>query len=403
MNCSPRHILIGILGILAITAPFIWFHLDYQPQTQTVQLEPALAKGLIFFRGLIPVFIVLTLFIAWQRCSKYIPLPPALKAIGHGLSRFKYHTYFPLALGLLLILASFVLDAKSLSLGVFMGLFMLQALGLNITTGMTGLLVLGYAGFFAYGGYVFALAQILIPGLPWWSAMPVVFLLGAVIGGLVGLPCLRLRGDYLAIVTLGFAESFRELMRNLEITGGNKGISLNSDSKIQGFLGISSLQSSFLIILGMVAVSVFVIHRLYHSAIGRAWIAIREDEIAASAMGIPVVRMKLLAFALSAAFAALAGQLYVCYVGFIDPAACAFEQSVLVLAMVILGGMGSIPGVLLGSALLYLIPALLRDQFPAISDYRLLLFGSIMVVMMLYRPQGLLGSKRHQLELKPGT
>jgi branched-chain amino acid transport system permease protein len=149
----------------------------------------------------------------------------------------------------------------------------------------------------------------------------------------------------------------------------------------------------------MVALSVFVIYRLYHSPIGRAWIAIREDETAAGAMGVPVTQMKLLAFALSSAFAGIAGVLYVSCVGFIDPEACAFEQSVLVLAMVILGGLGSIPGALLGSAVLYLIPTLLRDQFPAISDYRLLLFGVIMVVMMLYRPQGLLGSRRRELEV----
>jgi branched-chain amino acid transport system permease protein len=401
MKRPLRQILLSVLGLFFITAPFIWFKLDYNFSTQTVLLVPALQKGLHFFQGLLPAFVALCFVFAWRQLHQHL-LPSSVKS---ELSQ-SFHAYIkhPRALPLLclaLLSVTFFFDNKSLNMAVFTGLFMLQALGLNITTGMTGLLVLGYAGFYAFGGYAFALAQILIPGLPWWTALPFVFALGALIGTLVGLPCLRLRGDYLAIVTLGFSESFRELMRNLEITGGDKGIILAPTSKIQGLLNLSPLQTSYLITLIAVVLSVFCIYRIYHSAIGRAWIAIREDEIAAAAMGIPVVRMKLLAFSLSAAFAALAGQLYVCHIGFIDPAICAFEQSVMVLAMVILGGLGSIPGVLLGAALLYWIPTLLRDHFPALSDYRLLLFGIIMVVMMLYRPQGLWGSRRHQLELKP--
>jgi len=403
MNRGLRNTLLGCLGLFAITAPFIWFRLDYNTTAQTVELIPALSKGVKFFQGLLPVFIALAACFAWQRLQKKISIPAAAQRSGQWLARQQQNPLLLPAAVLLLFSATFWLDAKNLNYAVTVGIFMLQALGLNITTGMTGLLVLGYAGFYAFGGYAFAIAQILIPGLPWWAALPFVFLAGGILGWLVGLPCLRLRGDYLAIVTLGFAESFRELMRNLEITGGDKGISLAASSKFQGMLGLNGLQSSYVFTLLAVILSVFFIYRIYHSAIGRAWIAIREDEIAASSMGVPVVRMKLLAFALSAAFAALAGQFTACHVGFIDPASSAFEQSVIVLAMVILGGMGSIPGVLLGSTLLYLIPTLLRDQFPSISDYRLLIFGIIMVVMMLYRPQGLWGSKRHQLELKAGS
>jgi branched-chain amino acid transport system permease protein len=399
MSRGARNFLLGALGLLLITAPFIWFKLDYNFTQQTVQLRPALQRGLAFFQGLGPAFAVAALVAAWGPLKKRAGLPDLTERWPAAWQKAGDSPWFyPGTLAAVLVLG-FFLDAKSLNNGIYVGLFMLQALGLNIITGMTGLLVLGYAGFFAFGAYAFAVGQILLPGLPWWLALPLVFAAGGGVGWLVGLPCLRLRGDYLALVTLGFAESFRELMRNLEITGGDKGISLNLASKIQGFFGCSGLQITYWVVAAVVALSVLVIHRLYHSPIGRAWIAIREDETAAGAMGVPVTQMKLLAFALSSAFAALAGVLYVSCIGFVDPDACAFEQSVLVLAMVILGGLGSIPGALLGSSLLYLIPTLLRDQFPSISDYRLLLFGVIMVVMMLYRPQGLLGSRRRELEV----
>lgn len=399
MAARIRPILLGILGLLAITAPFVWFRLAYNVQEQTVQLQPAPARGWAFFEGILPAFFVVLLFAGWGPLKKRVPVPAVPEIWKSRWADAAGRPWFWPAWALAAGGAALVLDAKGLSMGIFMGIFMLQALGLNIVTGMTGLLVLGYAGFFAFGGYAFAVAQVLVPGLPWWAVFPVGFALGGGVGWLVGLPCLRLRGDYLALVTLGFAESFRELMRNLEITNGDKGISLGASSKIQPLLGLSSMQMTFVVVVAMVAASVFVILRIYHSPVGRAWIAIREDETAAAAMGVPVIRMKLLAFALSAAFAALAGVLYAAHVGFIDPTACAFEQSVMVLAMVILGGLGSIPGVLLGSALLYLIPTLLRDQIPSLSDYRLLLFGVIMVAMMLYRPQGLLGSRRHELEM----
>jgi branched-chain amino acid transport system permease protein len=284
-----------------------------------------------------------------------------------------------------------------------MGLYMIRALGLNITIGFTGLLVLGYAGFVSLGAYAFAVGQHSIPDLSWWMAAPLVFIIGGIAGFLVGLPCLRLRGDYLAIVTLGFAESFRELTRNLEkITGGEQGLIVSNSiqSITLPIVGIISkpLVTYWIVVL-VVFATVWFIQRIYGSRIGKAWIAIREDEIAAASMGIPVVKMKLLAFALSAAFGALSGVLMVAYTPFIDPSAAQFDESVKVLAMVILGGLGSIPGVLFGSAVLYLIPEILRDRLPFLSEYRLLLFGVIMVVMMLYRPQVIFGTKRHQLEL----
>ena len=297
---------------------------------------------------------------------------------------------------------------------------MILALGLNITVGMTGLLVLGYAGFYAFGAYVFALGQQDLPYFPWWLATPVAFLLGGCAGYLLGLPCLRLRGDYLAIVTLGFAEAFRELIRNLPITGADQGIILQPAATFRPMLGLDKHQVTYLTTMVLLFIAVFLVGRIHRSPIGRAWNAIRENEIAAASVGVPVVQMKLLAFSLSAAIAAVAGVLYGAKDGFVSPALGEFQQSITILAMVILGGLGNSYGALLGAALLYLvpewlkllpntlqqnpglssaIPSFLRNALANFSDYHLLLFGAVMVIMMLYRPQGLLGSSRRKDEI----
>jgi len=357
---------------------------------------------------------------------------------------------------------AFFFSPSSLSLLTAVGIYMLLALGLNITVGMTGLLVLGYAGFYGFGAYFFALTQQNLPYFPWWMAAPLAFFLGGGVGYLLGLPCLRLRGDYLAIVTLGFAEAFRELMRNLSNddttkttygpffqtvidffkkmspdfvtlvhhilrvlthifdTGGDKGIILSDSAKFGKVAHMSGGQWSYLITALVLFLAVFLVQRLYHSPVGRGWMAIRENEVAAASVGVPVVQMKLLAFSLSAAIAAVAGVLYGAKDGFISPDICAFRESIMVLAMVILGGLGNSYGALLGAALLYLVPEYLkllpsmiqgnallrtvvppfmRDSFQHLSDYRLLLFGGVMVLMMLYRPQGLLGSRRRKTEM----
>lgn len=292
-------------------------------------------------------------------------------------------------------LLGLAMSAKGVSMGTFVCLHMILALGLNVTIGMTGLLVLGYSAFYSAGAYSAGLSH-----LPWIATLPLGALVAALLGWLVGLPCLRLRGDYLAIVTLGFAEAFRELVRNLSVTGGDMGLLVPPISRFQGVAGLTSAQVSWIASLVALALVTLCVHHLYHSRIGRAWIAIREDEVAAGAMGIPVVRLKLLAFTVSAALAGLAGALFAGFTGFVDPSTSTFEQSVLILAMTILGGLGSIPGSLVGAALLYLLPSFLRDWFPAISDYRLLFFGMVLVAMMIFRPQGLLGSPRHKLELE---
>ena len=421
MNSRWRPYLLGIPGLAIITFPFLWLRLkpDFDKHTVTVVWAPE--HGLQFFGDLSPVFLVA--FFIWLGIhanrrfgwGKALAQNQTWQQAGHTWTQYWAWGTMPLVLS-----GSFFLSSSSLSLLTNVGIYMLLALGLNITVGMTGLLVLGYAGFYGFGAYFFALSQQNLPYFPWWLAGPIAFVLGGLAGYLLGLPCLRLRGDYLAIVTLGFAEAFREMMRNLDIAGSDRGIILHDSALFRGFAHMSRGQTGYLFTALILFLAVFLLQRLYHSPVGRAWIAIRENEVAAASIGVPVVQMKLLAFSLSAAIAAVAGVVYGAKDGFVSPAMCEFQQSIMVLAMVILGGLGNSYGALLGAALLYLvpeylklvpsmiqgnaflstvIPPFLRDALQHLSDYRLLLFGAVMVLMMLYRPQGLLGSRRRKTEM----
>jgi branched-chain amino acid transport system permease protein len=416
-----RPYLLGALGLAALTFPFLWLQLAPDYATNTVRVTWAFDHGLKFFTDLLPVFAVALLIWAVNRAGRAfgwraaIERTAAYRRTAAGWAAWGNWLAMALALSGTLFLSS-----SNLSMLTNVGIYMLLALGLNITVGMTGLLVLGYAAFYGLGAYVFALGQQGLPFFPWWLAIPVAFLIGGGAGYLLGLPCLRLRGDYLAIVTLGFAEAFRELMRNLDVTGSDKGIILQDQAMFRGCLGLTHGQVAYLLTALLLFAAVFLVERIYHSPIGRAWVAIRENEIAAASVGVPVVQMKLLAFSLSAAVAAVAGVLYGAKDGFVSPAMCEFQQSITILAMVILGGLGNSYGALLGAALLYLVPEYLKsmpnaiqesglggalpsfllDSFRDLADYRLLIFGAVMVLMMLYRPQGLLGSRRRKTEMQ---
>lgn len=381
--------------VLLITFPFIFLKVSYEPLSGILKVNPDLSRGFEFLGRLIPLVLGGgVLFYLFTFLNQKTWFQTKSHRIYHQYKILRKQSLFPWIIYLISGSIAFIADPKTLNVFIMVGIYMILSLGLNVTIGMTGLLVLGYAGFYSLGGYTFAILQQKIPGFTWWMALPIAAALGALVGWLVGLPCLRLRGDYLAIVTLGFAESFRELVRNIpSLTGGDIGIVIESSAKVGASWGVGTKSVMYLLVLTAVFITVILLHRLYYSPWGRAWTAIRENEIAAEAMGVPVVRMKLLAFSISAAFAAIAGVLYTAHIGFLNPESSAFEISVLVLAMVILGGLGSIPGALLGSFLLYYIPTILRDYFPFIADYRLLIFGVVMVVMMLIRPQGILGSK----------
>jgi branched-chain amino acid transport system permease protein len=277
-------------------------------------------------------------------------------------------------------------------------LYIMLGLGLNIVVGLAGLLDLGYVAFYAVGAYSYALLNYHF-GLSFWIALPIGALMGAVFGILLGFPVLRLRGDYLAIVTLGFGEIIRLVLENWnDFSFGPSGIANISRPSFFGIdlpLRSSAIYLYFLIIL-LVLFTIFVVNRLQHSRIGRAWVALREDEIACQAMGIDKVKTKLAAFALGATWAGMAGVVFAAKTTFINPASFTFHESAMILSIVVLGGMGSIPGVILGALIFILLPEYLR----AFSDYRMLLFGAIMVLMMVFRPQGLISNTRRTYELK---
>ena len=307
----------------------------------------------------------------------------------------------------------------------FVLLYMLLAIGLNIVVGYAGLLDLGYIAFYALGAYLYAWLASPHFGLhlPFWVVLPLGATLAGLFGVLLGAPTLRLRGDYLAIVTLGFGEIIRIFMNNLNapfnLTNGPQGMNRIDPVSVAGLslgkplhvagLTLPPTTLYYYLFLAFVLLAIFVAMRLQDSRIGRAWAALREDEIAAAAMGIDTRNVKLLAFAMGASFGGLAGGLFAAFQGFISPESFTLWESILVLCMIVLGGMGNIPGVLLGAALLTLIPEALRylgDLQRATlghvvvdpSDLRMLLFGVALVMMMLFRPAGLLPSRLRRRE-----
>jgi branched-chain amino acid transport system permease protein len=304
-------------------------------------------------------------------------------------------------------------------------LYIMLALGLNIVVGYAGLLDLGYIAFYAVGAYLYALLASPHFGLHWpvWAILPMGAMLAAGFGVLLGAPTLKLRGDYLAIVTLGFGEIIRIFLTNLNtpinITNGPQGVSLIDPITIGGFslgethslLGITlpSTYTYYYLFLGLTLAIVFISIRLQDSRIGRAWVAIREDEVAAAAMGINTRNVKLLAFAMGASFAGVSGGLFAGFQGFISPESFTLFESVIVLCMIVLGGMGNIAGVVLGALLITVFPEALRYLgelqqllFGRVlvdpNDLRLLVFGLALVIVMLFRPAGLLPSVRRRRE-----
>ena len=292
-------------------------------------------------------------------------------------------------------------------------LYILLALGLNIVVGFAGLLDLGYIAFYAVGAYLFALlasphlvenlpaVAAMFPNglhLPIWAAIPLGAGVAGMMGVLLGAPTLKLRGDYLAIVTLGFGEIIRLVLENWsEFSRGPSGI---ANIPRPGLFGLDltldqAIIYLYFLTLAMVLFTVFVVNRLQHSRIGRAWIALREDEIACQAMGIDKTRTKLAAFALGATWAGMAGVFFAAKTTFVNPASFTFLESAIILCIVVLGGMGSIVGVIIAALILILLPEYLR----AFADYRMLVFGAVLVAMMVFRPQGLVTGVRRTYTL----
>lgn len=337
-------------------------------------------------------------------------------------------------LGIVLAVFPFIVGASLgnswLRIVDFALLYIMLALGLNIVVGFAGLLDMGYIAFYAVGAYLYALLASPHFGLhlPVWLIIPAGAVLAGVAGALLGAPTLRLRGDYLAIVTLGFGEIVRIFMNNLNapinITNGPQGISgidpihagaitLAKPLNILGFT-LPSLHAYYFLFLALALLIVFVTIRLEDSRIGRAWVAIREDEIAAKSCGINTRNIKLLAFTMGASFGGVAGGLFAGFQGFVSPESFNLMESVMVLCMVVLGGMGNIPGVILGGVLLTVLPEFFRHSAGPIQQWifgkvlldpealRMLLFGLALVVVMLYRPAGLWPSTTRRREFKSG-
>ncbi len=311
-------------------------------------------------------------------------------------------------------------------------LYVLLALGLNIVVGFAGLLDLGYIAFYAVGAYVYALLAGPHFGLhlPFWIILPIGALVAAFFGVILGAPTLKLRGDYIAMVTLGFGEIVRIFLNNLaqpvNITNGPQGLARLDPLRLGGF-DFSSQQSiaglevggpmKMYYLLVLLAMAVIVVNlRLQNSRIGRAWEAVREDEVAARAMGINTTRIKLLAFAMGASFGGIAGGIFSAIQGFISPESFVLHESIIVVAMVVLGGMGNIWGVALGALLLSFAPEVLRWTVTPVQEalfgrmlidpevIRMLLYGFALVLIMHFRPAGLLPSavrKRELEERKP--
>jgi len=273
-------------------------------------------------------------------------------------------------------------------------IFVVLALGLNITVGLAGLLDLGYVAFFAIGAYTYALLEKTF-AFGFWTCLPLGGLAGMLFGIALGLPILRLRGDYLAIVTLGFGSITKIVLENWDtVTGGASGIAGIPRPELFG-LGLDGRAKavySYYIVLALVVLAIIVTVRLKHSRVGRAWMALREDEIACVAMGVDLARTKLSAYALGAFWAGLVGVVFAAHNNFINPDSFTFMESAMILAMVVLGGMGSILGVIVAALSLKLLPEYLRT----FAEYRMLLFGALMVLMMIFRPQGLISNLRRR-------
>ncbi len=276
------------------------------------------------------------------------------------------------------------------------GMYVLLALGLNVVVGLAGLLDLGYVAFFAIGGYAMALLGV-NAGWTFYEILPVAVAVSMVAGVILGSPTLRLRGDYLAIVTLGFGEIVRETANNSRRLGGPRGIFgiPHPSTTLSIKFSLLNPKPYYWLLLTLIVLIVFVVHRLEHSRVGRAWTAIREDEDAAELMGVPTFKFKLWAFAIGAAIGGMGGCVYASQVVSITPDNYTLILSILILAAVVLGGAGNMPGVIVGAILVAYLP----ERFRTFNEARVMIFGAALVATMIFRPQGLFPSRQRASEL----
>ncbi len=287
------------------------------------------------------------------------------------------------------------------------GIYVLLAIGLNVVVGYAGMLDLGYVAFWAVGAYSMAVMSVRYHW-SFWEILPIGIVMAAVSGVILGAPTLRLRGDYLAIVTLGFGEIVRKVAENSHYLGQTRGIDNVprppdlSETELGGVeifqYGVRDARPYYYLLVVLIAIVIIMVKRLENSRVGRSWAAIREDEDAAELMGVPTFKFKLLAFAIGAAVGGAAGVLWASKTTFVAPDSFPFILSATILAAVVLGGSGNLPGVMIGAFLIAWLP----ERFRGAQEYRELIFGAVIVVMMIWRPEGLIPSRRRKAELQEG-
>ncbi|SFP39029.1 L-leucine ABC transporter membrane protein /L-isoleucine ABC transporter membrane protein /L-valine ABC transporter membrane protein [Ectopseudomonas composti] len=367
-----------------------------------------------------------TLIFLWQLLRDHITpawakrpsLPDGSGQLGNFLTLPSTQRWIILAMVMVALVWPFFASRGSVDIATLILIYVMLGLGLNIVVGLAGLLDLGYVGFYAVGAYSYAILSHYF-GLSFWMCLPIAGMMAALFGFLLGFPVLRLRGDYLAIVTLGFGEIIRILLRNMtELTGGPNGLSIANENKptlfglsferrvpadmptFHGYFEIAynsqyKVIFLYLIALLLVLLTLFLVNRLLRMPIGRAWEALREDEIACRALGLNPTVIKLSAFTIGASLAGFAGSFFAARQGLVTPESFTFIESAMILAIVVLGGMGSQLGVILAAIVMVLL-----QEMRELSEYRMLIFGLVMIFMMIWRPQGLLPMQRPHLELK---
>ncbi len=391
--------LLASCWFMLLTLPVMGIRLNSVDQTVEWQLDRVAMLGVAIF------FLSMLWNWCFSRKARGLALVSLPQAVSGGLKQLlslpgrNAHTR-TVSLGIVLIIMLAMPHVSSFyqtNIMISALLYVMLALGLNIAVGIAGQLVLGYVAFYAVGAYTYALLNQAF-GIGFWACLPVGGFMAVLFGLVLGFPVLRLRGDYLAIVTLGFGEIVRLTLLNwASLTGGSGGI---KDIPAPGFFGMDmdinmSTMFVYYIVLAAVIITIVVISRLKNSRVGLALQALREDEIACEAMGINLARVKLSAFALSSCWAGFAGVIFAAKTSFINPASFTFMESAMILSMVVLGGMGSIVGVVIAAMILILAPEYLR----AFSEYRMLIFGAIMVIMMIFRPQGLVTGERRRYRI----
>ena len=310
--------------------------------------------------------------------------------------------------GLIVLACIFPLFANNymIDVGITCLIYVCLGLGLNIVVGLCGQLDLGYIAFYAVGAYTYSLLNLTF-GLSFWAALPIGIVLGMIVGCIIGYPTLKMRGDYLAIVTLGFGEIVRLVLNNWDtLTAGPNGLfgmkrpaifypSFEESGFTWATYYLKSLPALYYCIFIIAILVIIGVRRLDNSRIGRAWIAIREDEVAAELSGVPTTWIKLLAYALGAAFASVAGAFFAAKLSYTNPNFFLFMESCIVLSIVVLGGVGSIPGIIVAAFALIAAPEIFRE----LEAYRMLAFGAIMTTMMILKPEGLIPASRRRREL----